>query len=81
MELNVHNVAHFAINVVVGAAFAIGMATMLSTFLWTWLAWALSFLIGATAIPELNNVGDAIYNKSTDAAAWCIRKFRAGRTA
>lgn len=76
MNVSVEQVAKYACDFVVGFTFGYAVCSVLITFLWAWLAFLLTMLLTCACLPALEVVSDAAYNKSTDAAAWCIRKFR-----
>ena len=72
LMLAVRHAYHFA----VASMFMLGTAVVFNLFVWNWLAWLIAAALAYVIRDSFDVAGDKLYGQSTDAAAWCIRKFR-----
>ena len=72
LMLAVRHAYHFA----VASMFMLGTALVFNLFVWNWLAWLIAAVLAYVIRGSFDVAGDTLFDKSTDAAAWCIRKFR-----
>ena len=56
--------------------FMFGVFSALNVLLWAWLAFLLAAIISVFSQEHIDKASAFAYDKSVDAAAWCVRKFR-----
>jgi len=77
--MTVHTVARFACHFAVGFVFAAGLYSVLSTFLWSWLAFFLTLLLSVVLSTSLTAVGDEVYTRSVSVCGWIGSRVQALR--